>query len=79
MVVIASSEPSRLEEVTAAMIGGDDYKELIQGRLAVIQDKQITSLTADQPYYVGQLGWFRHLQFALIFLGLRAQAKRRLS
>ncbi|UZE28885.1 cellulose biosynthesis cyclic di-GMP-binding regulatory protein BcsB [Pseudomonas asplenii] len=100
MVVIASSEPSRLEEVTAAMIGGDDYKELIQGRLAVIQDKQITSLTADQPYYVGQLGWFRHLQLllsrhlgwllfsvllgfallcALIFLGLRAQAKRRLS
>ncbi len=100
VVVIASSEPSRLEEVTAAMIGGDDYKELIQGRLAVIQDKQITSLTADQPYYVGQLGWFRHLQLllsrhlgwllfsvllgfallcALIFLGLRAQAKRRLS
>ncbi|QXI28289.1 cellulose biosynthesis cyclic di-GMP-binding regulatory protein BcsB [Pseudomonas vanderleydeniana] len=100
VVVIASSEPARLQEVTAAMIGGDDYKEQIQGRLAVVQDKQVTSLTADQPYYVGHLGWFRHLQLllsrhvgwllfsvllgfallcALIFLGLRAQAKRRLS
>ncbi|WP_338522202.1 cellulose biosynthesis cyclic di-GMP-binding regulatory protein BcsB [Pseudomonas batumici] len=100
VVVVASSEPTRLSEVTAAMIGGDDYKDLIQGRLAVIQDKQITTLTADQPYYVGELSWFRHLQLllsrhiswmlfgvllgfvllcALIFLGLRAQAKRRLS
>ncbi|WP_248747211.1 cellulose biosynthesis cyclic di-GMP-binding regulatory protein BcsB [Pseudomonas sp. MWU12-2037] len=100
VVVVASSDPARLTEVTAAMIGGDDYKDLIQGSLAVIQDKQITTLAADQPYYVGHLGWFRHLQLllsrhlsgmllavligfvllcALIFLGLRAQAKRRLS
>jgi hypothetical protein len=65
VVVIAASQPDRFAEVTAALIGGEDYEQSIQGSLAVVNGKRISSLLADEQYYVGELGWFRYLQWLL--------------
>ncbi|WP_271411166.1 cellulose biosynthesis cyclic di-GMP-binding regulatory protein BcsB [Pseudomonas sp. Q1-7] len=65
VVVIASGSPDRLSDVTAALIGGEDYKESIQGSLAVINGKQVSSLVADEQYFVGHLGWFKYLQWLM--------------
>lgn len=100
VVLIASNQPQGLLEATSALIGGDDYKDSIQGSLAVVQGKQISSLVADQQYYVGDLNYFKFMQWqlsqnlgwmlaitflgllvltCLIYLALRARAKRRLA
>ncbi|KAF1024299.1 MAG: Cyclic di-GMP-binding protein [Pseudomonas sp.] len=65
VVLIASGKPEGLKVATQALIGGDDYKDSIQGSLAVVQGKQINSLVADQQYYVGDLGWFKFVQWQL--------------
>ena len=85
---------------TSALIGGDDYKDSIQGSLAVVQGTQISSLVGDEQYYVGKLNYFKFMQWqlsqnlgwmllitflglavvtSLIYLSLRARAKRRLA
>ncbi|CAD5199192.1 cellulose biosynthesis cyclic di-GMP-binding regulatory protein BcsB [Pseudomonas sp. FEN] len=100
VVVIASGRPEGLAEATAAMIGGDAYKDSLQGSLAVVQGTQISSLVADEQYYVGELNLFKRVQWllsqnmlwmllvtvlgllliaSLLFLFLRARAKKRLS
>ncbi|NWA26904.1 cellulose biosynthesis cyclic di-GMP-binding regulatory protein BcsB [Pseudomonas gingeri] len=100
VVVIASGKPEGLAEATAAMIGGDGYKDSLQGSLAVVQGTKITSLVADEQYYVGELNLFKRVQWllsqnmhwmllvtvvglllvaSLLFLALRARAKKRLS
>lgn len=100
VVLIASNQPQGLLEATSALIGGDDYKDSIQGSLAVVQGTQISSLVADQQYYVGNLNYFKFMQWqlsqnlgwmlaitflgllvltCLIYLALRARAKRRLA
>ncbi|MGY2284018.1 cellulose biosynthesis cyclic di-GMP-binding regulatory protein BcsB [Pseudomonas gingeri] len=65
VVVIASGKPEGLADATAALIGGDSYKDSIQGSLAVVQDKRITSLVADEQYYVGDLSLFKRVQWTL--------------
>jgi hypothetical protein len=45
--------------------GGEDYDQSIQGSLAVVNGKRISSLVADEQYHVGELGWFRYLQWLL--------------
>jgi len=80
VVLIASNQPQGLLEATSALIGGDDYKDSIQGSLAVVQGTQISSLVADQQYYVGNLNYFKFMQWqlsqnlgwmlAITFLGL---------
>ncbi len=65
VVVIASGKPEGLADATAALIGGDQYKDTIQGSLAVVQDKRITSLVADEQYYVGDLSLFKRVQWML--------------
>ncbi|MGY2290854.1 cellulose biosynthesis cyclic di-GMP-binding regulatory protein BcsB [Pseudomonas sp. SDO528_S397] len=65
VVLIASGKPEGLQAATQALIGGDDYKDSIQGSLAVVQGKHIKSLVADQPYYVGELGAFKFVQWQL--------------
>lgn len=100
VVVIASGKPEGLADATAAMIGGDAYKDSLQGSLAVVQGTEITSLVADEQYYVGELNLFKRVQWllsqnmhwmllvtvvglllvaSLLFLFLRARAKKRLS
>lgn len=100
VVLIASNQPQGLLEATSALIGGDDYKDSIQGSLAVVQGTQISSLVADQQYHVGDLNYFKFMQWqlsqnlgwmlaitflgllvltCLIYLALRARAKRRLA
>ncbi|MCM2377820.1 cellulose biosynthesis cyclic di-GMP-binding regulatory protein BcsB [Pseudomonas marginalis] len=99
VVLISSTKPEGLQAATAVLIGGDQYKETIQGSLAVVQGTQVSSLVADQQYYVGKLGLFKQVQWqlsqnlgwmllftflglaivtCLIYLSLRARAKRRL-
>lgn len=65
VVVIAAGKPESLADATAALLGGDQYKDSIQGSLAVINGKQITSLVADEQYYVGSLGLFKRVQWML--------------
>jgi len=100
VVLIASNQPQGLLEATSALIGGDNYKDSIQGSLAVVQGTQISSLVADEQYYVGKLNYFKFMQWqlsqnlgwmllitflglavvtSLIYLSLRARAKRRLA
>ncbi len=100
VVLISSTQPEGLQAATAVLIGGDQYKETIQGSLAVVQGTQVSSLVADQQYYVGKLGLFKQVQWqlsqnlgwmlvftflglvivtCLIYLSLRARAKRRLA
>lgn len=100
VVLISSTQPEGLQAATAVLIGGDQYKETIQGSLAVVQGTQVSSLVADEQYYVGKLGLFKQVQWqlsqnlgwmllftflglvivtCLIYLSLRARAKRRLA
>ena len=65
MVVIAAASPDKLVDISSALRGGEDYEESIQGSLAVINGKRISSLVADEQYYVGELGWLRYLQWLL--------------
>lgn len=78
VVVIASSQPLGLADVTNALIGGEDYTQSIQGSLVVVRGKNIEPLVADEQYYVGSLGpikylqWLisRHVVLALVLTGL---------
>ncbi|KIH81806.1 cellulose biosynthesis cyclic di-GMP-binding regulatory protein BcsB [Pseudomonas batumici] len=65
VVVIASGRPEGLAEATAAMIGGDAYKDSLQGSLAVVKGTEVTSLVADEQYYVGELNLFKRVQWLL--------------
>lgn len=65
VVVIAAASPDKLIDVSAALRGGEGYEGSIQGSLAVINGKHVNSLVADEQYYVGELGWFRYLQWVL--------------
>ena len=65
VVVIAASAADRLGEVSAALRGGEDYEQSLQGSLAVVNGTRINSLVADEQYHVGELGWFRYLQWLL--------------
>jgi len=78
VVVLASSQPQGLADVTNALIGGEDYTQSIQGSLVVVRGKNIEPLVADEQYYVGSLGpikylqWLisRHVVLALVLTGL---------
>ncbi|MGY4495293.1 cellulose biosynthesis cyclic di-GMP-binding regulatory protein BcsB [Pseudomonas sp. TE3610] len=65
VVVIASGRPEGLSDATNALIGGEQYKDTLQGSLAVVQGTQINSLVADEQYYVGDLGLFKRVQWTL--------------
>ena len=65
VVVLAAESEERLAEIGQAMRGGEGYEQTIQGSLAVINGKRISSLVADVQYYVGDLGWLRYWQWRL--------------
>lgn len=65
VVVIAASAPEGLSDITAALRGGENYEQSIQGSLAVVNGRRINSLVADEQYFIGELGWFRYLQWLL--------------
>jgi cellulose synthase operon protein B len=65
VVVIASNRPEGLAEATAALVGGEEYDQPIQGSLAVVRGKKISALVAEQNYYVGSLGLFKYIQWML--------------
>ncbi|MBX9913515.1 MAG: cellulose biosynthesis cyclic di-GMP-binding regulatory protein BcsB [Pseudomonadaceae bacterium] len=99
VVVLASDRPEGLNEVAAALIGGAGYDQPIQGSLAVLRGKSISSVVAEESYFSGSLSLFKYLQWmlsrhfalmvfftalatlclvSLLFVSLRARAKRRL-
>jgi hypothetical protein len=65
VVVVAANSADNLGEISAALRGGEDYEQNIQGSLAVINGKRISSLVAEEQYFVGDLGWFRYVQWLL--------------
>lgn len=65
VVVIAAGRPESLADATAAMLGGDQYQDSIQGSLAVINGVKIDSLVAEEQYYVGKLGMVKYVQWQL--------------
>lgn len=65
VVVIASSRPQDLADVTRAMVGGEDYTQAIQGSLVAVRGKSVQALVADEQYYIGQLGTVRYVQWIL--------------
>jgi hypothetical protein len=65
VVVIAAHAADKLADVGAALRGGEDYEQSFQGSLAVVNGKRINSLVAEEQYHVGELGWFRYLQWLL--------------
>lgn len=65
VVVIAAGSTERLGEVSAALRGGEGYDSSFQGSLAVVNGTRINSLVADEQYHLGELGWFRYLQWLL--------------
>ena len=65
VVVIAAADPEKLADVSAALRGGEDYEQSLQGSLAVVNGSRIHTLVAEQEYYVGELGLFRYLQWLL--------------
>ncbi|MDZ3994393.1 cellulose biosynthesis cyclic di-GMP-binding regulatory protein BcsB [Pseudomonas sp. Teo4] len=65
VVIIAGGSPQGLGEVAAALAAPQDEDNSIQGSLAVVNGTRISSLVADEQYYVGDLGWFRHVQWWL--------------
>jgi hypothetical protein len=65
VVVLAGASPDALADIGAALRGGEDYEQSIQGSLAVVNGKRISSLVADEQYYVGELGGLRYVQWLM--------------
>ena len=65
VVLVASNKPEGLDSVSAAIRGEAEFENRIEGSLSIIRDKRVDPLIADQTYYVGQLGFFKRLQWML--------------
>lgn len=65
VVLVASNKPEGLDNASAAIRGGAEFENSIEGSLSIIRDKRVDPLIADQTYYVGQLGFFKRLQWML--------------
>lgn len=63
VVVVGAASPSELSDATEAMIGGPGYEEPIQGSLTVVHGKRISSLIAEDQYYVGELDFWTWLHW----------------
>lgn len=65
VVLVASNKAEGLGSASAAIRRADGYDKGIEGSLSIIRDKRVDPLIADQSYYVGQLGFFKRLQWML--------------
>ncbi|WP_232468074.1 cellulose biosynthesis cyclic di-GMP-binding regulatory protein BcsB [Bordetella genomosp. 13] len=65
VVLIASNRPEGLQDAALALLGGKEYERPIQGSLAVIRGKQVDSLVGEHHYYVGELGFFKRIDWWL--------------
>ncbi|MDF0734248.1 cellulose biosynthesis cyclic di-GMP-binding regulatory protein BcsB [Pseudomonas entomophila] len=63
VVVLAAGSPQGLAEVTTALGATLEDQGSIQGSLAVVNGTRVTSLVAEEQYYIGDLGWVRYLQW----------------
>lgn len=62
VVVVASSTSEGLSALTDAL---SDDAQLIQGSLSVVNAKQISSLLAEEQYFVGELSWLHYIQWLM--------------
>ncbi len=65
VVVISSNQPDGLHDAVGALRNDEAYEGPIQGSLAIVRGKQIDSLVADHTYTVGQLGFFKRIDWWL--------------
>lgn len=67
VVILAAGSAKGWEEVTAALsaIQQDQTQGSIQGSLAVVNGTRVSSLVADEQYFIGDLGVFGYVQWWL--------------
>jgi len=64
VVVVAGDSSGSLQNAVSTLMDADLVKR-IQGSLAVISGREVSSLVADQTYHVGDLGPIRYVQWFL--------------
>lgn len=64
VVLLASSQPSGLNQAVAALLDPERVKH-VQGSLTVVRGQKVDSLVAEQSYYVGRLGPLTYAQWWL--------------
>lgn len=65
VVLIWGANPEALADSTNALVGGEGIDQKIYGSFVSVRGKKIDTLVADQTYFVGQLGWFKSIQWAM--------------
>jgi len=65
VVVIAGGSDLGLANAIDALRASDDRNGAIQGSLVVVQGKTVEPLVADEQYFVGELSFFKHMQWRL--------------
>ncbi|WP_226954953.1 cellulose biosynthesis cyclic di-GMP-binding regulatory protein BcsB [Mesopusillimonas faecipullorum] len=65
VVLVASNKPEGLDSASAAIRAEPGFETGIAGSLSIIRDKRVDPLIADQTYYMGQLGFFKRIQWML--------------
>jgi len=64
VVLVSASQPEGLNAAVDALLDPDRVKQ-VQGSVAVVGNKQVSSLVAEQSYFVGQLSPVVHVQWFL--------------
>lgn len=64
VVLLASNQASGLQQAVTALID-PDLLQNVRGSVVLVHNKEVESLTADQTYYVGDLGFVARLQWWL--------------
>lgn len=65
VVIAASNQPGGLQQAGLAILKHEDFEGTVGGSLSIIRNNKIDQLIADQTYYTGQLGFFKHIQWVL--------------
>lgn len=65
VVVVASNQPEGLKQASSAILKNEDFQGTVGGSLSIVRNNKIDQLVADQTYYTGDLGFFKHIQWVL--------------
>lgn len=65
VVLVASNDATGLEKAASAILKHENFEGAVGGSLSIIRTNTIDPLIADQTYYTGRLGYFKHLQWLL--------------
>lgn len=64
VVLLASQQAAGLQQAVAALINPNLLKN-IQGSVVLVRGEEVDSVTADQTYYISDLGFINHMQLWL--------------